>query len=136
MDVLRIVSSSCRIRPLRASSRAPDPESSVSRSSSCALVEPTRQGTHLPHDSLRKKRSTLVEAASRSVPSASTTRAPEPSMVPASASVPKSSARSSRSGPMKLEDAPPGCTAPTCAPPSTPPARSIRARTVVPIGTQ
>ena len=36
----------------------------------CAFVEPTRQGTHLPQDSLRKKRSTFVPAASRFVPSA------------------------------------------------------------------
>jgi hypothetical protein len=37
---------------------------------------------------------------------------------------------------MKLDDAPPGCTAPTAAPSSTPPAVSINSRTVVPIGTQ
>src|SRR5262249_28103487 len=113
-----------------------DPESSTPRSSVCAFVEPTRQGTHLPHDSLRKNRSTLVDAASRSVPSASTTRAPEPSMVPAFANGPKSSTRSSWSGPMKFDEAPPGCTAPTSAPPVTPPARSTSARTEVPIGTQ
>ena len=68
----------------------------------CALCEPTRHGTHLPHDSLRKKRSTFVAAASRSVPSASTTTAPEPSIDPASASGSKSSGTSSPSGPEEV----------------------------------
>ena len=102
----------------------------------CAFVDPTRHGTHLPQDSSRKNRSTLVAAASRSVPSAMTTIAPEPSMDPAACSVPKSSSTSSWSGPMKLEDAPPGWMAPSGLPPDTPPARSSSSRAVVPIGTQ
>src|SRR3990172_2281605 len=39
---------------------------------------PTRHGTHLPHDSFRKKRVTLAATASMSVPSATATRAPLP----------------------------------------------------------
>ena len=112
------------------------PPDIASVSIACALVEPTRHGTHLPHDSSRKNRSVFVAAASRSVPSAITTTAPEPSIEPAAASVSKSSAASRSSGPRKFEDAPPGCTAASGCPPATPPARSSRARTVVPIGTQ
>ena len=100
------------------------------------MVDPTRQGTHLPQDSSRKKRSTFVAAASRSVPSAITTSAPEPSIDPASASVPKSSRTSSRSGPRKFEDAPPGWTAARTAPSAMPPAVSSSEPTVLPIGTQ
>ena len=102
----------------------------------CALAEPTRHGTHLPHDSSRKNRRTFTAAASRSVPSAMTTIAPDPSMEPASCSVPKSSSTSSWSGPMKLEDAPPGWMAPRRLPPATPPARSSSSRALVPIATQ
>ena len=102
----------------------------------CALLEPTRQGTHLPHDSSRKNRSTFVAAASSSVPSAMTTIAPDPSIDPASASVWKSSGTSSWPGPRKFDDAPPGWIAPSCLPPATPPASSSSCRAVVPIGTQ
>ena len=130
------MASSSRTRCARRSSSSSEPDSTTSRRIACALVEPTRHGTHLPHDSLRKNRSTLVDAASRSVPSASTTSAPDPSIVPFSAAAPKSSGMSSLSGPMKFDDAPPGCTAPTSRPPLTPPASSISSRTVVPIGTQ
>src|SRR5208282_3084044 len=65
-------------------------------------------GTHLPQDSFRKNRSTFVAAASRSVPSASTTSAPEPSIDPARASKSKSSGTSSWPGPRKFDEAPPG----------------------------
>ena len=122
------MASSSRMMCARRSSSSSEPDSTTSRRIACALVEPTRHGTHLPHDSLRKNRSTLVDAASRSVPSASTTIAPEPSIVPFSAAVPKSSGMSSLSGPMKFDDAPPGCTAPTSRPPLTPPASSISSR--------
>src|SRR5205823_4296680 len=60
-------------------------------SNSTAFCEPRRQGTHLPHDSLRKKRTTFVARASMSVPSATTTTAPEPSIEPALAKAAKSS---------------------------------------------
>ena len=57
--------------------------------------------TGILNDKLRGfYRSTFVDAASRSLPSASTTTAPEPSMVPASAAEPKSSRMSSWSGPI------------------------------------
>ena len=116
----------------------PEPPPLPSRSARiwCALVEPTRHGTHLPQDSSRKKRSTLVAAASRSVPSAITTSAPEPSIDPASGSEPKSSGTSSGPGPRKFDEAPPGWMAPSRRPPATPPASSSSCRAVVPIGTQ
>src|SRR6185295_18627049 len=59
MEVLRMASSS-RITCARLSSSSSEPESTTSRRIVCALVEPTRHGTHLPHDSSRKNRSTLV----------------------------------------------------------------------------
>ena len=134
IDVSRSVSSS----PSSCSrtSSSPRPCSIISSSMACALCEPTRHGTHLPHDSLRKKRSTLVPAASRSVPSATATRAPEPSIEPFSASGSKSSGTSSASGPRKFDEAPPGWNARSSAPPAIPPASSISSRAVVPIGTQ
>ena len=98
--------------PRRSRRRAAAAASRPSRMT-CAFVEPTRHGTHLPQDSSRKNRSTLTAAASRSVPSAMTTIAPEPSMDPAACSVPKSSSTSSWPGPMKLEEAPPGWMAPS-----------------------
>ena len=67
------------------SSRSACPPSSAS---------PTRQGTHLPQDSLRKKRTALSAMSSMQRPSAQTTMAPEPSMEPAAASDLKSSGRS------------------------------------------
>ena len=100
------------------------------------MVDPTRHGTHLPQDSSRKKRSTFVAAASRSVPSAMTTSAPDPSIDPASRSEPKSSGTSSDAGPRKFDEAPPGWMAPSGLPPETPPASSRSCRAVVPIGTQ
>ena len=94
-----------RRRTRRRRARAPR------RGSCCAFCEPTRHGTHLPQDSTRKKLRTFVAAASRSVPSASTTIAPVPSAEPASAIASNVSGRSTHSGPRKFVDAPPGCTA-------------------------
>ena len=100
------------------------------------MAEPTRHGTHLPHDSLRKNRSTFVPAASRSVPAAITITAPEPSIEPASWSGFQSSGTSSCPGPRKFDEAPPGWMAPTSRPSVTPPASSIRSRAVEPARTQ
>ena len=134
IEVLRITVASSATR----SPTSPGPPPSASRSVSIrwALLEPTRQGTHLPHDSSRKNRSTFVAAASRSVPSAITTSAPDPSIEPALARSAKSSGTSIWPGPRKFDDAPPGWIAPSGRPPSTPPASSSSCRAVVPIGTQ
>src|SRR6266705_2694954 len=58
---------------------------------STSLALPTRHGTHLPHDSLRKNRTLLRAMSSMQVPSAHTTMAPEPSIEPAFCSEAKSS---------------------------------------------
>jgi hypothetical protein len=70
-------------------------------------------GAHLPQDSLRKMRRMFVDAASSSVPSASTTSAPEPSMVAASARVVKSSGTSCAPRPTRCT--PPASSGPTRA---------------------
>ena len=101
-----------------------------------AFLLPTRQGTHLPQLSWRKKPSTFVAAASRFVESSITTSAPDPSIEPAFGSASKSSGTSSASGPRKFDEAPPGCTAPSRPLPVTPPAASMSPPTVVPSGTQ
>src|SRR5262249_13681567 len=119
-----------------STSAGPPPAASSPDRIRGALLEPTRQGTHLPHDSSRKNRSTFVAAANRSVPSAITTSPPEPSIDPASPSAARSSGTSSWTGPRKFDDAPPGWNAATFLPPDTPPASSSNCRTVVPIGTQ
>ncbi len=87
IEVSRMVASSSTMRSSTSSGRPPATPTSSARIE-CAFIDPTRHGTHFPHDSLRKKRSTFVAAASRSVPSAMTTSAPEPSIEPASASGP------------------------------------------------
>jgi hypothetical protein len=129
-----MVSSSSSMRSSTAD--ASPPRSRISTRISCAFWEPTRHGTHLPQDSTRKKFSTLVAAASRSVPSASTTIAPVPRAEPAFAIASNVSGRSTQSGPRKFVDAPPGCTAATSAPSRTPPASAIRSETSEPAGTQ
>ena len=55
-------------------------------SMSTIFCEPTRQGTHLPQDSLRKKRTAFSAMSSMQRPSAQTTIAPEPTIEPAAAS--------------------------------------------------
>ena len=93
-------------------------------STSTSLAEPTRQGTHLPHDSLRKKRTALSAMSSMHARSSSTSSAPEPSIEPAAASDLKSSGVSSAEGGRKPEAGPDGAHALSGRPPATPPARS------------
>src|SRR5579862_1045816 len=57
------------------------------------FCDPTRQGTHLPQDSLRKKRTALRAMSSMHRPSAHTTMAPEPTIEPAAATALKSRGR-------------------------------------------
>jgi hypothetical protein len=102
-----------------------------------AFSEPIRHGTHLPHDSLRKKRTTFVASSSMSVPSATTSTAPDPSMLPASSMGPKSRGVSAAAAGRKGALAPPGENAFMAAPSRMPPPySSTSARTVVPMGTQ
>ena len=58
---------------------------------STIFCEPTRQGTHLPQDSLRKNFTAFRAMSSMQRPSAQTTIAPEPSIEPTAASDLKSS---------------------------------------------
>ena len=55
---------------------------------------PARQGTHLPHDSLRKKRTELSAMSSMQARSSQTTMAPEPTVAPAFVIAFQSSGRS------------------------------------------
>src|ERR1017187_10635719 len=55
-----------------------------------SFCDPARQGTHLPHDSLRKKRTEFKAMSSMQRLSAQTTIAPEPTIEPASATALKS----------------------------------------------
>jgi len=64
---------------------------------------PTRQGTHLPHDSFLKKRWAFSAMSSMHVPSAQTTIAPEPSIEPAWSSALKSSATSTAARVLHME---------------------------------
>ena len=103
----------------------------------CALVDPTRQGTHLPHDSSRKKRRTFVAAASKSVPSAIATSAPEPSIQPASASGPEVESHVKLVRAQEVGRGPTRGTRSSPRPSLTPPASSISSRArSSPSGTQ
>ena len=57
IEVRRITSSRSRTSP--STSAGPPPAPSSPSRMTCALAEPTRHGTHLPHDSSRKNRRTL-----------------------------------------------------------------------------
>ena len=81
MEVIRSAWDSSSIeRPGRAAPRRPFVHS-VSMSAS--FGEPVRHGTHLPHDSLRKKRTELSAMSSMQARSSQTTIAPEPTVAPA-----------------------------------------------------
>src|ERR1039457_889109 len=100
------------------------------------FCEPTRHGTHLPQDSLRKKRTELRAMSSMQRLSAQTTMAPEPTMEPASATALKSKGKSSIAAGRYPEDGPEGANASRLLPSITPPAQlKIRSRYEVPIGT-
>ena len=58
--------------------RPAPPAASIRSSMSTSLAEPMRHGTHLPHDSLRKKRTELSAMSSMQARSSQTTIAPEP----------------------------------------------------------
>src|SRR5579859_2249371 len=104
------------------------------RISSCRFV-PTRHGTHWPHDSWPKKLAMRMSIAPRSAVSSSTITAPEPSVAPI-ARVPSKLSGTSRLASVTNDPAaPPSSTACSVRPSGRPPARSISARSGVPIGT-
>src|SRR5712692_4720694 len=102
------------------------------RASSCRTV-PTRQGTHWPHDSSRKKRAMRSTMACKSIDSSKAITTPEPRVTPAARVASKVSGRSSWASVTKLPAAPPNSKA--CSFPRKPPARSMSCRRVVPMGT-
>src|SRR5271156_3151475 len=100
------------------------------------FCEPTRQGTHLPHDSLRKNCVEFRAMSSMQRSSAHTTSAPEPSIEPASASDLKSSRTSAMDADKYPEDGPEGANPFSFFPSAMPPAcLKISSDTGVPIGT-
>src|SRR5271155_1835348 len=100
------------------------------------FCEPTRQGTHLPQDSLRKNCVEFSAMSSMQRSSAHTTRAPEPSIEPASASDLKSNRTSAMDAGKYPEDGPEGANPFSFFPSAMPPAcLKISSDTGVPIGT-
>src|SRR5271168_975298 len=100
------------------------------------FCEPTRQGTHLPHDSLRKNCVEFRAMSSMQRSSAHTTSAPEPSIEPASASDLKSSRTSAMDAGKYPEDGPEGANPFSFFPSAMPPPYlKISSDTGVPIGT-
>src|ERR1700683_3095624 len=90
---------------------------------STIFCEPIRQGTHLPHDSLRKNFTAFSAISSMHRPSAHTTRAPEPSMDPMAARDLKSSRTSTCDAGKYPDDGPDGANAFNFFPPTIPPPR-------------
>src|SRR5258708_3134401 len=89
---------------------------------STSFCVPMRQGTHLPHDSLRKKRTEFNAMSSMQRPSAQTTIAPDPSMDPIAASDLKSRPTSIIDAGKYPDDGPLGATDLQRLPPTIPPA--------------
>ena len=131
MDVCSRVSPSCGSTSSCEGGAAPLRTSSNS-ATACSL--PIRHGTHLPHDSLRKKRTIFVASSNRSCWSLITITAPVPNMLPAAFIASKSSGVSALFAGRKLELAPPGKNACNWCLAFIPPASSINSRTVVPMG--
>src|SRR3984957_1890016 len=90
---------------------------------STIFCEPIRQGTHLPHDSLRKNFTAFSAMSSMQRPSAQTTMAPEPSMDPMAASDLKSSRTSTCDAGKYPDDGPDGANAFSFFPSTIPPAK-------------
>src|SRR5271156_5202055 len=100
------------------------------------FCEPTRQGTHLPQDSLRKNCVEFSAMSSMQRSSAHTTRAPEPSIEPASANDLKSNRTSAMDAGKYPEDGPDGANPFSVFPSAMPPPYlKISSDTGVPIGT-
>src|SRR5258706_6644095 len=116
-----IFSASERSASMRRSSGLPLPlVQPVSKSTSFDV--PMRHGTHLPQDSLRKKRTELSAISSMQRPSAHTTMAPDPSIEPIAASDLKSRPTSIIDAGRYPDDGPLGATDLQRLPPTIPPA--------------
>src|ERR1700760_4384185 len=103
---------------------------------STSFCDPTRHGTHLPQDSLRKNCVELIAMSSMQRPSAHTTIAPDPTIEPASASALKSSGKSTIEAGKYPDDGPDGANPTIFFPPVIPFAcLKIKSRYDVPIGT-
>ena len=85
---------------------------------------PMRQGTHLPQDSLRKKRTELKAMSNMQARLVQTTTAPEPTMEPNLDSVAQSSGVSSMDAGRYPDEGPEGAKPTTSSPGGGPPARS------------
>src|ERR1700733_13991399 len=138
----------CPSPQIEVSRRAPE-SSSISATSaaeplpsvqpvniSTNFCEPTRHGTHLPQDSLRKNCVELSAMSSMQRSSAHTTSAPEPSIAPQPASDLKSSRTSAMDAGRYPEDGPEGAKPFNCFPSAIPPPYlKISSDTGVPSGT-
>src|SRR6185436_9748622 len=131
IEASRMTWPSSRRSASSSSRRSAEPAAATSRASSSSWrTVPTRQGTHWPHDSSRKKRAILVSAPTRSAVSSKTITTPEPSVAPIARVASNVSGTSSASGPTKTPAAPPSSTAFSSRPAATPPARSMSSRSV------
>src|ERR1039457_6334407 len=133
MEVMRIAWNNSSHNCLSSGWDSPDDQADRMVTNFC---EPTRHGTHLPHDSLRKKRTEFKAMSSMQRLSAQTTMAPEPTIEPASATALKSKGKSSIEAGRYPEDGPEGANASRVMPSITPSAYlKIRSRYEVPMGT-
>ena len=110
-------------------SRSAGPPGAGASSSSWRTV-PTRHGTHCPHDSSRKNAAIRRSASARSTVSSNTRITPEPSVAPAARVPSNVSGTSSLSGPTNAPAAPPSRIAWIAPAAVTPPASSMRSRSV------
>ncbi len=78
---------------------------------STSFCDPMRQGTHFPHDSLRKNFTAFSAMSSMQRPSAQTTMAPDPSIDPTAASDLKSRRTSTIDAGKYPDDGPDGANA-------------------------
>ncbi len=133
MEVMRMASNNSSHSSRSPGLASPDVQPLKMLTSFC---EPTRHGTHLPQDSLRKNRTEFKAMSSMQRLSAHTTIAPEPTMDPASATTLKSSGRSSMLAGKYPEEGPEGANPSSARPSGTPPACwKMRSRYEMPIGT-
>ena len=77
----------------------------------CICLKPSRQGTHLPHDSSVRNSIKYRATSTMQVSSSMTIMPPDPIMDPASVSSSKPTSRSNIDSGMQPPDGPPVCTA-------------------------
>src|ERR1700736_4915805 len=108
---------------MTAKSFEPDSPRDQRAKMSTNFWDPTLQGTHLPHDSLRKKRVELMAMSNIQRPSAQTTTAPDPTMEPASARALKSRGKSTFEAGKYPDEGPEGANPSKALPSGIPPAK-------------